>query len=143
VGADDYLAKPFNPRELLARIRAVMRRNSGARAKDDATEDQYAFGPFVVDLAAQRLLRDGVEITLTHAEYTLLKIFIEHPNRALSRDQIMDWLKGFERDPFDRSIDVRVTRLRRKIEDDATNPVYIRTVWGQGYLFAPKGKVVV
>jgi two-component system OmpR family response regulator/two-component system phosphate regulon response regulator OmpR len=140
VGADDYLAKPFNPRELLARIRAVLRRNSPGKAKDDDNHEQYAFGPFVVDLAAQRLLRDGVEITLTHAEYALLKIFIEHPNRALSRDQIMDWLKGFERDPFDRSIDVRVTRLRRKLEDDATTPVYIRTVWGQGYLFAPKGK---
>jgi two-component system phosphate regulon response regulator OmpR len=140
VGADDYLAKPFNPRELLARIRAVLRRNSPGKAKDDDNREHYAFGSFVVDLAAQRLLRDGVEITLTHAEYALLKIFIEHPNRALSRDQIMDWLKGFERDPFDRSIDVRVTRLRRKLEDDATTPVYIRTVWGQGYLFAPKGK---
>jgi len=67
-------------------------------------------------------------------------VFVEHPNRALSRDQIMDWLKGFERDPFDRSIDVRVTRLRRKVEDDPANPFYIRTVWGQGYLFAPKGR---
>jgi DNA-binding response OmpR family regulator len=140
VGADDYLAKPFNPRELLARIRAVLRRNSPGKAKDDDNREHYAFGSFVVDLAAQRLLRDGVEITLTHAEFALLKIFIEHPNRALSRDQIMDWLKGFERDPFDRSIDVRVTRLRRKLEDDAATPLYIRTVWGQGYLFAPKGK---
>ncbi|MBK6743002.1 MAG: response regulator [Hydrogenophilales bacterium] len=143
VGADDYLAKPFNPRELLARIRAVLRRNSPGKPKDDDNLEQYAFGAFVVDLAAQRLLRDGAEIALTHAEYALLKIFIEHPNRALSRDQIMDWLKGFERDPFDRSIDVRVTRLRRKLEDDPTNPVYIRTVWGQGYLFAPKGKAPV
>ncbi len=139
VGADDYLPKPFNPRELLARIRAVLRRNAGGGNNGEDIE-QYSFGLFVVDLAAQRLLREGEEIALTHAEYALLKIFIEHPNRALSRDQIMDWLKGFERDPFDRSIDVRVTRLRRKIEDDPTNPVYIRTVWGQGYLFAPKGK---
>ncbi len=143
VGADDYLAKPFNPRELLARIRAVLRRNGPGKSKDDETPEQYAFGAFIVDLAAQRLLRDGAEIALTHAEYAMLKIFIEHPNRALSRDQIMDWLKGFERDPFDRSIDVRVTRLRRKLEDDPTNPVYIRTVWGQGYLFAPKGKAPV
>jgi two-component system OmpR family response regulator/two-component system phosphate regulon response regulator OmpR len=140
VGADDYLPKPFNPRELLARIRAVLRRNAGHAEKAADNPEEYAFGVFVVDLAAQRLLREGVEIALTHAEYALLKIFIEHPNRALSRDQIMDWLKGFERDPFDRSIDVRVTRLRRKIEDDPANPVYIRTVWGQGYLFAPKGK---
>jgi DNA-binding response OmpR family regulator len=142
VGADDYLAKPFNPRELLARIRAVLRRGSGpAKAEEEGSGESYAFGPFSLDLAAQRLLRDGEEITITHAEFTLLKIFAEHPNRALSRDQIMDWLKGFERDPFDRSIDVRVTRLRRKLEDDPANPVYIRTVWGQGYLFAPKGKL--
>ena len=142
VGADDYLAKPFNPRELLARIRAVLRRNSGGKAKEEDLGERYDFGPFSVDLAAQRLLRGSEEIPLTHAEFTLLKIMIEHPNRALSRDQIMDWLKGFERDPFDRSIDVRVTRLRRKIEDDPANPVYIRTVWGQGYLFSPKGKAV-
>jgi DNA-binding response OmpR family regulator len=141
VGADDYLAKPFNPRELLARIRAVLRRGVPATGKDVAESgDAYRFGPYSLDFAAQRLLRDGEEITVTHAEFTLLKLFAEHPNRALSRDQIMDWLKGFERDPFDRSIDVRVTRLRRKIEDDPANPAYIRTVWGQGYLFAPKGK---
>jgi two-component system OmpR family response regulator/two-component system phosphate regulon response regulator OmpR len=139
VGADDYLAKPFNPRELLARIRAVLRR--GVAAKAEAGGDETArFGPFVLDLAAQRLSRDGEEITLTQAEFSLLKLFVEHPNRALSRDQIMDWLKGFERDPFDRSIDVRVTRLRRKLEDDPANPAYIRTVWGQGYLFSPKGR---
>jgi DNA-binding response OmpR family regulator len=141
VGADDYLAKPFNPRELLARIRAVLRRGTAPARAEEAEGEQYRFGPFSLDLAAQRLLREGEEITITHAEFALLKIFAEHPNRALSRDQIMDWLKGFERDPFDRSIDVRVTRLRRKIEDDPANPVYIRTVWGQGYLFAPRGKL--
>ncbi|MEW5770109.1 MAG: response regulator [Pseudomonadota bacterium] len=138
VGADDYLPKPFNPRELLARIRAVLRRGGG-RGEAEAGE-VFRFGPFALDLASQALSREGEEIPLTQAEFTLLKIFIEHPNRALSRDQIMDWLKGFERDPFDRSIDVRVTRLRKKLEDDPANPVYIRTVWGQGYLFAPKGK---
>lgn len=141
VGADDYLAKPFNPRELLARIRAVLRRGGEAGAGGaQAQEETARFGPYVLDLAAQRLSREGEEIVLTQAEFTLLKVFVEHPNRALSRDQIMDWLKGFERDPFDRSIDVRVTRLRRKLEDDPANPVYIRTVWGQGYLFSPKGK---
>jgi DNA-binding response OmpR family regulator len=141
VGADDYLAKPFNPRELLARIRAVLRRGSGPAKEEEAAGEYYEFGPFRLDLAAQRLLRDGEELAITHAEFALLKIFTEHPNRALSRDQIMDWLKGFERDPFDRSIDVRVTRLRKKIEDDPANPLYIRTVWGQGYLFSPKGKL--
>ena len=140
VGADDYLPKPFNPRELLARIRAVLRRGNGKAG--DPQDDAVRFGPFALDMASQSLSREGEDIPLTQAEFTLLKIFVEHPNRALSRDQIMDWLKGFERDPFDRSIDVRVTRLRKKIEDDPTNPVYIRTVWGQGYLFAPKGKGV-
>jgi DNA-binding response OmpR family regulator len=142
VGADDYLAKPFNPRELLARIRAVLRRNSGAaKAAQDAGE-VARFGPFALDVAAQSLSREGMDIPLTQAEFTLLKLFLEHPNRALSRDQIMDWLKGYERDPFDRSIDVRVTRLRKKLEDDPANPAYIRTIWGQGYLFSPKGKSV-
>lgn len=137
VGADDYLPKPFNPRELLARIRAVLRRGQEGST---AAAQTVRFGEFTLDLAAQRLLRGDVEVPLTHAEFALLKVFVEHPNRALSRDQIMDWLKGYERDPFDRSIDVRVTRLRRKIEPDPANPVYIRTVWGQGYLFNPKGK---
>jgi two-component system OmpR family response regulator/two-component system phosphate regulon response regulator OmpR len=139
VGADDYLPKPFNPRELLARIRAVLRRGAEPAHEENAAEVSR-FGPFALNLAAQTLSREGTEIPLTHAEFTLLKILVEHPNRALSRDQIMDWLKGYDRDPFDRSIDVRVTRLRRKIEDDPANPVYIRTVWGQGYLFSPKGK---
>jgi DNA-binding response OmpR family regulator len=141
VGADDYLPKPFNPRELLARIRAVLRRgNSGNH--DQSANEVARFGPFSLDLAAQTLSRDGVEIALSQAEFTLLKLFVERPNRALSRDQIMDNLKGYERDPFDRSIDVRVTRLRKKLEDDPANPAYIRTVWGQGYLFSPKGKAV-
>jgi len=138
VGADDYLPKPFNPRELLARIRAVLRRGAGKVAGE--ASETLRFGPFALDVASQSLSREGEDIPLTQAEFTLLKIFVEHPNRALSRDQIMDWLKGFERDPFDRSIDVRVTRLRKKIEDDPANPAYIRTIWGQGYLFAPKGK---
>ena len=138
VGADDYLPKPFNPRELLARIRAVLRRGAG---KTEANEGETVrFGVFALDLGAQALSQDGQDIPLTQAEFTLLKLFVEHPNRALSRDQIMDWLKGYERDPFDRSIDVRVTRLRKKIEEDPTNPAFIRTVWGQGYLFSPKGK---
>jgi two-component system, OmpR family, phosphate regulon response regulator OmpR len=142
VGADDYLAKPFNPRELLARIRAVLRRGAASAKADQGDAEVARFGPFALDLAAQSLSREGNDIPLTQAEFTLLKLFIEHPGRALSRDQIMDWLKGYERDPFDRSIDVRVTRLRKKLEDDPANPVYIRTIWGQGYLFSPKGKNV-
>ncbi|MCX7672486.1 MAG: response regulator [Thiobacillaceae bacterium] len=137
VGADDYLPKPFNPRELLARIRAVLRR--GQPAPGAAAAELIRFGPYTLDLAAQRLTRDGTEVALTQAEFDLLRLFAEHPNRALTRDQIMDWLKGYERDPFDRSIDVRVTRLRRKLEPDPAHPVYIRTVRGHGYLFNPKG----
>jgi DNA-binding response OmpR family regulator len=141
VGADDYLPKPFNPRELLARIRAVLRRHSGTTAPAAAeTARQARFGPFSLNLDARILSREGTEIMLTSGEYELLEIFVTHANRALSRDWLMDQLRGFERDPFDRSIDVRVNRLRKKIEDDPANPAYIRTQRGQGYLFVPQGK---
>jgi two-component system OmpR family response regulator/two-component system phosphate regulon response regulator OmpR len=141
VGADDYLPKPFNPRELLARIRAVLRRQENSPSQVPiAPARSYAFGPFVVNLDARRLTRDGSEIVLTGGEFELLEIFVSHANRALSRDWLMDRLRGFERDPFDRSIDVRVNRLRKKIEDDPARPAYIRTQRGQGYLFMPQGK---
>jgi DNA-binding response OmpR family regulator len=100
----------------------------------------HRFGPFQLDLNAHSLSRDGTEVPLTAAEFNLLRIFVEHPNRVLSRDFLMDVMKGYERSPFDRSIDVRVTRLRRKIEADPAAPEYVRTVWGEGYLFAPAGK---
>ncbi len=139
VGADDYLGKPFNPRELLARIRAVLRRRApGSRPLTGArSAGSYTFGPFRLDLEAQRLLRDGEEVPLTTGEFTLLRIFVERPNRVLSRDTLVDLIKGYDRSPFDRSIDVRVARLRGKIEKDSHEPRYIRTVWGEGYLFAP------
>ena len=141
VGADDYLPKPFNPRELLARIRAVLRRPLAAPALSDAAPARvFAFGPFIVNLDARSLTREGSEIVLTGGEYELLEIFVSHANRALSRDWLMDQLRGFERDPLDRSIDVRVNRLRKKIEDDPASPAYIRTQRGQGYLFVPRGK---
>jgi len=139
VGADDYLPKPFNPRELLARIRSVMRRKDPAQAEAPTATPRQGFGPFELDLEAQRLLRDGKEAALTTGEFNLLRIFIDHPNRVLGRDRLLDLLKGYEYSPFDRSIDVRVARLRAKIEDDSKEPKYIRTVWGQGYLFAPDG----
>ena len=138
VGADDYLPKPFNPRELLARVRAVLRRQNAAPETSDARV--ISFGPFTVNLDSRSLNRDSQEITLTGGEYELLEIFVTHANRALSRDWLMDQLRGFERDPFDRSIDVRVNRLRKKIEEDPANPAYIRTQRGQGYLFLPQGK---
>jgi DNA-binding response OmpR family regulator len=136
VGADDYLPKPFNPRELVARIKAVLRRGNAP----EGVVRIVRFGPFSLNLDARSLNREEEEIVLTSGEFSLLEIFVQHPNRALSRDWLMDQLRGFERDPFDRSIDVRVNRLRKKIEADATNPRYIKTVWGQGYLFAPAGK---
>ncbi|MDH2917174.1 MAG: response regulator [Gallionella sp.] len=138
VGADDYLAKPFNPRELLARIRALLRRNEKAYSKVGTTKpEEHRFGPFLLNMDSRDLHKEGVNVPLTAGEFNLLSIFVEHPNRVLSRDGIMDMLKGYERSPFDRSIDVRVTRLRRKIEDDPSAPLYIRTIWGEGYLFVP------
>ncbi len=140
VGADDYLPKPFNPRELLARVRAVLRRQLPAQAEETGHARVMKFGPFSVNLDARTLSRAGEEITLTGGEYELLEIFVTHANRALTRDWLMDQLRGFERDPFDRSIDVRVNRLRKKIEEDPANPSYIRTQRGQGYMFMPQGK---
>ncbi len=136
VGADDYLPKPFNPRELLARIRAVLRR---APSDAGSARASITFGPFALDLAGHRLIRDGHEVALTTGEFHLLKVLAENPGRVLSRDTLLQLLKGYEHQPFDRSIDVRVTRLRRKIEPDPAAPAYIRTVWGEGYLFTPAG----
>lgn len=143
VGADDYLTKPFNPRELLARIRAVLRRRLGGKAREAAaaTEHMYRFGPFCLDMRAHQLARDGTEVPLTAAEFRLLSLFIEHANQLLTRDVLMNMLKGYDCAAFDRSIDVAITRLRRKIEDNPAAPQYIRTVRGEGYLFMPQGKL--
>ena len=138
VGADDYLAKPFNPRELLARIRAVLRR-ARASNSEDSPQTKMVFGRFELDMSSHQLVKDGTVLPLTSGEFDLLAILIEHPNKVLDRDRILDLLTGAERSPFDRSIDVRVTRLRGKIEPDPSVPVFIKTIWGKGYMFCPDG----
>lgn len=140
IGADDYLAKPFNPRELLARIRSVLRRkvnlteNTSITKKDNKS---YRFGPFQLNLTTQSLKKNDQAIPLTGGDFSLLKIFVEHPERVLTRDNLLEQLKGYDCAPFDRSIDVRIMRLRQKIESDTTHPIYIRTIWGEGYQFTP------
>ncbi|HEX5783562.1 MAG TPA: response regulator [Burkholderiaceae bacterium] len=142
VGADDYLPKPFGPRELLARLRALQRRHGPAAPDPAEGRERLVFGPFVLDLPGRRLLCRGAEVALTTAEFELLAVLAQRPHRVLSRDRLVELLKGVDRDAFDRSMDNRVTRLRRKIEFDPARPAYIRTVRGEGYLFNPRGDEV-
>lgn len=135
MGADDYLAKPFNPRELLARIRSVLRRHHPEQKKIAQEETTYLFGNHILNTVSQTLTRKETKVSLTQSEYALLKLFLENPNKVLSRDSLLESLKGYECLPFDRSVDVRIARLRQKIETDTTDPKYIQTVWGQGYKF--------
>ena len=143
VGADDYVAKPFDPRELLARIKSVMRRTQARPAsagEPDATapRQRVAFGHCQLDLGSHQLFdADGGEIPITSMEFDLLKVFVEHPGKALSRDRILTLTRNREWDPYDRSIDIRIARLRRKIEADPEHPRLIRTVRGVGYMYAP------
>ena len=137
MGADDYLPKPFNPRELLARIRAVLRRfGSVEKVPEDQRPRRYGFNGWQLD-PARRELKDpqGSLITLTSGEFDLLLAFVTHPQRALNRDQLMDLTRGREALPFDRSIDVQLSRLRQKIEADAKSPQLIKTVRNAGYMF--------
>ncbi len=137
MGADDYLAKPFAPRELLARVRAVLRRTGTDTASSEHCV--LSFGPFRLHLNNHALMCNDEEIQLTSGEYNLLRVLLEHPNQVFSRDHLISLLKGYEGTPFDRSIDIRVTRLRCKIEIRPEKPVYLRTVWDEGYLFTPDG----
>jgi two-component system phosphate regulon response regulator OmpR len=136
VGADDYIAKPFDLRELLARVKSVLRRS---RKPASGGSRRVSFGPCTLDLDRHQLVgRDGEEIPLTGMEFDLLRAFAEHPNRVLSRDQLLTLTRNREWEPFDRSIDIRIARLRRKIELDPENPKTIKTVRGSGYIFIPK-----
>ncbi|TSE36405.1 osmolarity response regulator transcription factor OmpR [Tepidimonas charontis] len=139
VGADDYLPKPFNPRELLARMHAVLRRRPppeppGAAAADGTV---VRFGPYTFDIGRRRLLRDDTELPLTTGEFAMLKALVRHPRQPLSRERLAVLARGREFEPFDRSLDVQVSRLRKLIEPDPANPRYIQTVWGVGYMFVP------
>ena len=140
MGADDYLPKPFNPRELVARIHAVMRRRPSAPPGAPLAEDEVIeFGKVSVDLATRALTREGEEIPLTTGEFSLLKVLLQHPREPLSRDKLMELARGREYGVFDRAIDVQISRLRKLVEDDAGKPRYIQTVWGFGYVFVPDG----
>lgn len=140
VGADDYMAKPFNPRELAARIKAVLRRTSSTATQQsaDGRPEKMMFAGFILDPLTRTLQRGQDSITLTAGEYDLLIAFVDHPRRVLNRDQLLDMTRGRAAIPFDRSIDVQVGRLRRKIESDPKNPILIKTVRGGGYMFTPE-----
>jgi two-component system OmpR family response regulator len=142
MGADDYLPKPFEPRELLARIRSVLRRSHAMPSNAQADKVQKIhFSGWTLDLAARHLLNpDGIVIMLSGAEFRLLRVFLEHPNRILNRDQLLNLTQGRDADPFDRSIDIQISRLRQKLGEDARLPQIIKTVRNGGYVLA--GQVV-
>ncbi|HYD60100.1 MAG TPA: response regulator [Noviherbaspirillum sp.] len=138
MGADDYLPKPFEPRELFARIRSVLRRTQAQPAASPAPEAQMVrFAGWTMDTTARHLINpQGVVVALSGAEYRLLKIFLDHANRVLSRDQLLNIIAGRDADPFDRSIDLQISRLRQKLGEDARSPQIIKTVRNEGYVLA-------
>ena len=140
MGADDYLSKPFGSRELIARIKAVMRRSQDTKTKDTSEQRRksYHFGRWGLDTGTRALLRDdGVTVPLSTGEYDLLIALVERPQRVLNRDQLLDLARGRSAAGLDRSIDTQVSRLRKKLETDPADPKIIKTVWGGGYMFMP------
>jgi two-component system phosphate regulon response regulator OmpR len=140
-GADDYLAKPFNPRELVARIHAVLRRQAPIDTPGAPSGDarHVEFGGFALDLSTRTLTREGRLVPLTTGEFALLKALAQHPRQPMSRDKLMELARGRELESTDRSIDVQVSRLRKLLGEDPQSPRYIQTVWGFGYVFVPDG----
>ena len=137
MGADDYMHKPFNPRELLARIKAVLRRGGTSSGSMQAgNEDLLHLGPFVFDPARGKGFKDGKDLGLSAVEWDILSELIRYPGRPFSRDHLLNAARGRDFDAFDRSIDVHISRIRKKIEDDPARPAFIRTVWGKGYAWA-------
>lgn len=142
MGADDYLPKPFSPRELVARVNAVLRRKAPVEIPGAPSEgpQTFEFGQFVLDLATRTLKKNGENVNLTTGEFSVLKVFARHARQPLSREKLMELARGREYEVFDRSLDVQISRLRKLVEPDPTNPLYIQTVWGLGYVFIPDGK---
>jgi two-component system OmpR family response regulator len=138
VGADDYVVKPFNPRELLARVRAVLRRATTLpRSKETAENERFSFGGWIFDIGRREISgEDDVAVPLSTAEFRLLSVFVQRPRMVLTRDQLLDLTSGRDAQPFDRAIDNQISRLRKKLEVDPKNPAIIKTVWGGGYVFA-------
>ncbi|HEX3950137.1 MAG TPA: two-component system response regulator OmpR [Steroidobacteraceae bacterium] len=138
MGADDYLAKPFNPRELVARIKAILRRDRkppiGAPAQSDVV---IRFGIFELNLGTRTLAKSGTPLLLTTGEFAVLEALVSHPRKPLSREKLMEFARGREHGAYDRSMDVQISRLRRLIESDSAEPRFIQTVWGFGYVFVP------
>jgi two-component system OmpR family response regulator len=140
MGADDYVVKPFNPRELIARIKAVLRRSAGSAVRAPES-GAYAFGPWVLKTGERELVgEDGVAVPLSTGEYNLLLALVTHPRQVLTRDQLLDLAQGRDMAAFDRSIDNQVSRLRKKVEPNPRDPKYIKTVWGGGYTLASEVK---